>query len=154
MNSMRIAALGLLLIVLAACGASEATSPPASTATPPAPAPPAGGSAALDGTWILTTLAGQPVVGSTPLTLVLAAGGAASGDGGCNMFSSTATLTDSTIAFAPIISTKRACADNLLNTQETAYLAALQSAATFQADGASLTLFDAQGAAVAVFARQ
>ena len=152
---MRLVALSLLLIVLAACGASEATFSPAITDTPATPAaPPAGGSAALDGTWVLTTLAGQPVVGSTPLTLVLAAGGAASGDGGCNQFSSTATLTESTIAFAPIMATKRACADNLLNVQESAYLAALQSSQTFQSDGASLTLFDAQGAAVAVFARQ
>ncbi|HYF62230.1 MAG TPA: META domain-containing protein [Herpetosiphonaceae bacterium] len=149
---MRIVLVSLLLILLAACGPSEATPTPAPTTPPPTTAPPAAGSADLTGTWVLGTLAGQPALGG--LTLILDPSGQASGNGGCNNFSSTATLTDSTIAFAPIISTKMACADNAMNTQETAYLTALQSAQTYQTDGASLTLFDAQGAAVAVFARQ
>ena len=145
---MRTILLGLLLSLLAACGAATPTATPA-TATP-------AGSAAAGpvGTWRLSTLAGQPALGATPLTLVLAANGQASGNGGCNQFSSTATLSEATIAFTPIISTKMACADNSLNNQETAYLTALQSAATWKLDGASLTLSDAQGTAVAVFTRQ
>lgn len=150
---MRIVLLSLLLLTLAACGASAPTPTPVPT-TPPATATPAAGATDPVGTWVLNSLAGQPVLGPAELTLVLDANGQASGNGGCNGFSSTATLTGSTIAFTPIMSTKMACADNSLNSQETAYLTALQSAQTFQSDGASLTLFDAQGAAVAVFARQ
>jgi heat shock protein HslJ len=155
---MRTILLGLLLTLLAACGAAEPTSgpPTASPATPiPATATSAGSAAAGPlGTWRLTTLAGQPVLGTTPLTLVLDASGQASGNGGCNQFSSTATLSEATITFTPIISTKMACADNSLNSQETAYLTALQSAAAWKLDGASLTLSDAQNTALAVFTRQ
>jgi putative lipoprotein len=150
---MRTILLGLLLTLLAACGAAEPTTTPATAI--PATATPAGSAAAGPvGTWVLSTLAGQPVLGTTPLTLVLDANGQASGNAGCNQFSSTATLTDATIAFTPIISTKMACADNSLNNQETAYLTALQSAAAWKLDGASLTISDAQNTAVAVFTRQ
>ena len=150
---MRTILLGLLLTLLAACGAAAPTS---GSPTPiPATATPAGSAAAGPvGTWRLTTLAGQPVLGATPLTLVLDANGQASGNGGCNQFSSTATLGEASITFTPIISTKMACADNSLNSQETAYLTALQTAVTWKLDGASLTLSDAQGTAVAVFTRQ
>jgi putative lipoprotein len=150
---MRTILLGLLLTLLAACGAAEPTG--GSPTATPATATPAGSAAAGPlGTWRLTTLAGQPVLGATPLTLVLDASGQASGNGGCNQFSSTATLSETTIAFTPIMSTKMACADNSLNSQETAYLTALQSAAAWKLDGASLTLSDGQGTAMAVFTRQ
>ena len=47
-----------------------------------------------------------------------------------------------------------ACVDTSMNTEETAYLSALQSAATWTFDGDSLILSDAQNTAVATFTRQ
>ncbi|MBA3469117.1 MAG: META domain-containing protein [Herpetosiphonaceae bacterium] len=142
---MRRIILGILLLLVVGCSAAEPS--PAATSTPAT-------ANLLTGQWQLSALAGQPPLGTTPLTLSVAENGMASGNGGCNQFSSTITLTESTIAFTPIIATRRACADPSLNNQEAAYLAALESARSFQIDGATLRLLDAQNTPLGEFVRQ
>lgn len=82
----------------------------------------------LPGTsWTLLQLEGAPVTGD--LTLEFAAGGEprASGNAGCNRFSGGYTQAGTSLRFGPLISTKRACAEDAMNRQESAYLGALQN---------------------------
>ncbi len=81
------------------------------------------------------------LVEGTDVTLEIAADGAVSGSAGCNRFTGKATLGEGTIAFGPLASTMMACVEPAgAMEQETAYLAALESATTWQVDGAKLTL--------------
>jgi heat shock protein HslJ len=87
----------------------------------------------LPGTaWRLTELDGRapaaPPEGEG-LTLEFAAAGEgrASGNAGCNRFSGGYTHAGPTLRLGPLASTKRACADDALNRQESAYLQALQA---------------------------
>jgi len=107
-----------------------------------------GGSAdpiALDGTsWRATRIAGQAVVGAAP-TIAFDQAFRVSGDAGCNSFGGTYSQAGSTIGFSPLVATRRACADEARNAQETRYLATLQAAGQAQIDGDRLTLIGTAG---------
>ncbi len=90
------------------------------------------------------------VTGSDP-TAIFDQAGTVSGDGSCNTFSGPVTVDGTSIKIGPLASTKRACADEALNTQETQYLAALEQATTFAARGAKLELRDAGETLMVVF---
>lgn len=104
------------------------------------------GEAALRGTWNVTTFytgsaVSSPIEGSM-LTIELASGGQASGNGGCNAFSGKYSVSGvDRIHLGPFSSTLKACADDALNTQEQQYLAALEAAKTYRVTGNTLTLF-------------
>ena len=75
--------------------------------------------------------------------------GQLSGFSGCNDYSGTYTIgQDGTVKMGPISATKKTCTEpaNVME-QESQYLAALQSAATFQVQGSTLTAQNANGAA-------
>ena len=82
--------------------------------------------------WVLTNIGSEAAAQNSRLTLVLNEDGTAVGNGGCNPFRITYTLDQQTIAFDAVVSTRIACADELLNAQEIAYLAALESAHSFR----------------------
>ncbi|MBZ0291082.1 MAG: alpha/beta fold hydrolase [Anaerolineae bacterium] len=82
--------------------------------------------------WVLTNIGSETAAQNSRLTLVLNEDGTAGGNGGCNPFHTTYTLDQQTIAFDAVVSTRIACADELLNVQEIAYLAALESAHSFR----------------------
>jgi heat shock protein HslJ len=107
------------------------------------PAQAQGGSAPLAGTsWRLVELNGQPVIGEVPLTLQFAADGQrVSGNGGCNQFSGPYAQNGASLRFGPLISTRRACLDPALNTQETAYFQALESTTRYSIEGGQLLLY-------------
>lgn len=89
------------------------------------PAQAQGGNEPLAGTsWRLVELNGERVIpGGEHLTLQFAATGqTVSGYGGCNRFSGPYTQNGASLQFGPLVSTRRACVDPALNTQETAYL--------------------------------
>lgn len=97
-----------------------------------------------DNTWLVTAYnsGGQAVVGvisGMRLTAVFAADGTVSGNGGCNSFSGTYTTDGRNITISPLVSTMMACQEDVMQ-QETAYLAALQSAATYRLAGDTLEL--------------
>ncbi|HEX2077695.1 MAG TPA: META domain-containing protein [Longimicrobium sp.] len=122
--------LGLALVVLA-LGAGV-------------PAQAQGGSEPLAGTsWRLIELNGQPpVAGGEALTLQFAADGQqVSGYGGCNQFSGPYTQSGSSLRFGPLVSTRRACLEPALNTQETAYFEALESTTRYSLQGGVLVLY-------------
>lgn len=91
--------------------------------------------------WQLVSLGGEPVQGEQALTLILDDMMHAGGYGGCNTFLGAYTFTAPYISFDALASTRRACADQALNAQELAYLAALESATAYElsTDGLSIT---------------
>jgi heat shock protein HslJ len=77
--------------------------------------------------------------------------GNVAGSGGCNVFTGTATVSGASLAVGPLSSTQMAC-DGPAGNVETAYLANLAAAATFTATAEALTIFDASGATLLVYA--
>ncbi len=88
--------------------------------------------------------------GSDPTALFDAAG-TVSGDGSCNMFNGPAVVDGSSIKIGPLATTRRACVDEAISTQETQYLAALERASTYAVHGTTLELRDADGAKMVGF---
>ncbi len=81
--------------------------------------------------------------------------GKLSGFGGCNDYSGTYTIgQDGAVKMGPISAAKKSCTQpaNVME-QESQYLAALQSAATFQVQGTSLTAQNANGELAVQFER-
>lgn len=104
--------------------------------------------------WVLSELNGQPVVADTTVTLQFGADGQASGTDGCNRYNSSYSTEGDTIQFSPNAAmTMMACPEPIMD-QATAYMGALTGAATFAVDGDTLTLADAAGVTLAVFAAQ
>jgi heat shock protein HslJ len=98
---------------------------------------------ALGGTrWRLEDLAGAGVIDDAQATLEFGEGGTVSGSSTCNRFTGTATVSGDSIAFGPLATTRRACAEALMN-QETSYLAALADAQRFKVDGSALRIYTA-----------
>jgi heat shock protein HslJ len=101
--------------------------------------------------WSLTQLNGQPTAPGTTITAEFGADGQVSGSGGCNGYGAVYTVQGQTIDIGPIASTMMACAQPVMQ-QETDYFGALEAAATFQVSPDQLTLADAGGNAIAVYA--
>jgi len=114
------------------------------------------GAAALAGHWEATSYytgnAIQSVIIGTTLTADFTAT-AVSGDAGCNVFNGPFTVKGEAIIIGPLASTRRACADPAVGTQEQQYLAALQLAKTYRVTGDKLELFRDGGTIAAIFAR-
>lgn len=104
--------------------------------------------------WVLSELNGQPVLADTTISLQFGAEGQASGTDGCNRYTTSYSAEGDAIQFSPNAAmTMMACPTPIMD-QATAYMAALTTAATFAVDGDTLTLSDASGAPLAVFAAQ
>jgi heat shock protein HslJ len=93
----------------------------------------------------------ESVVQGTDPTATYDPAGTVSGNAGCNTFNGPAVVDGTSIAIGPLASTKMACADEKASAQETAYLAALEAATTFEVRGAVLELRDADGALQVMF---
>jgi putative lipoprotein len=85
------------------------------------------------------------------VTLDFGADGTVSGFSGCNNYNGpyTETAPDG-ITIGPLASTMKLC-DDAINQIEQEYLAAMGNVATYQIDGSTLTLRDADGATQATF---
>jgi heat shock protein HslJ len=108
--------------------------------------------APLEGTkWIMTSY--YAVDGSMhdalpePPVDATFADGAVSGNGGINQYNGGYELDGENLTISPLASTQMA-GDPAVMEQETAYLMALQAAATFEIDGGNLTINDGSGEAV------
>jgi heat shock protein HslJ len=92
------------------------------------------------------------VLTGTQMDIQFAKDGTVSGSSGCNTYSGTYTVHGNQIQFGPLASTRMACGDPPgIMEQETAYLAALESAATYQIEGDVLELRTSDGALAADF---
>jgi heat shock protein HslJ len=110
-----------------------------------------GGAIALEGTaWSLVEIGGRPARATsnagTP-TLRLDGAQRATGDTGCNSFAGPYELSGGSLRFGALVSTRRACIDEGLNRQESAYLRALEDTRSWRIAGASLVLSGDAGVA-------
>jgi heat shock protein HslJ len=142
----------LLAVLLCGCTGQIPVGPP-----PPSPVPGAG--ADLPGTsWVLTgyddgsgTL--LPVISGSEITAAFDSDGRISGSAGCNSYGGSYVVNGSGITIGPLATTLMECTDPAgVADQETAYLAALQSAASYRTSTDRLELAAASGAVVLVFA--
>jgi heat shock protein HslJ len=85
------------------------------------------------------------VTGSDP-TAIYAEDGTISGNAGCNEYNGPAVVDGQSITIGPLASTRRACVDEALSTQEANFLNALQNATTFESVAGHLELRDDSGA--------
>lgn len=109
----------------------------------------------LDGThWKLTSFDSGGTSTAVPAGIVVDARFAAgniAGSSGCNVYTGPVTVTGTSIKVGALATTQMACPGPQSET-ETAYLAALAKAATFTATADALTMFDAAGAPILVYA--
>lgn len=92
------------------------------------------------------------VIEGSELTADFGADGVLSGTGGCNRFSGGYEASEATITVGALAATQMACLEpEGVTEQEQAYLAALQSAATFQRTNDRLELRTSDGALAATF---
>ena len=137
-------ALALSAVLLAACNSSQkpAEQTPASTSSTRT-------ASVADTTWNLVDLAGQKalpdVEGNVPDLRLDSSQHRASGNSGCNRFFGNYGLAGDSLRLGPLASTRRACIDQALNAQETAYLAALDQTHTWNIAGDTLTIVGANG---------
>lgn len=133
-------------LVLGACGEDEiGGSAPAGTS-----APGGSGSSELDGSWVLTSAGfDEPLTKDTTPTLDVA-GSSWSGFGGCNRYTTTATITGDKVDLSPIAATMMAC-EGPAGDVEDLYLQRLDTVTSFSKDGDKLELKDDGGKVVLTF---
>jgi heat shock protein HslJ len=140
-------ALGAIVLSTAACSTGGGATP--------SPAAAGGTGGTLEGTqWRLSTFdkAGTPT--QVPAGVVVDArfaSGRVAGSSGCNVYSGPAPVTGASIKIGPVASTLMACAGPAAEV-ESDYLAALSKVASFTATSDSLTLYDAAGTPILVYA--
>ncbi|MCU0507400.1 MAG: META domain-containing protein [Anaerolineae bacterium] len=95
----------------------------------------------LPGTsWIMATLNGSLPVTETPVTLILAEDGTASGSDGCNRYTTNFVESENTLTFGPIAGTMMACEEPAMS-QASEYQQALASVTNFAKSARQLVLF-------------
>jgi len=125
----------LLILALAACGASGAT-------------------ALRDTAWALESLTGSDVLPGTTITLKFS-DDQVSGSAGCNQYGGSYQAGENRLSVGDVFSTEMGCLEpeGILE-QEGVYLATLRAAATYQITADRLEIFDEAGAQVLVFVAQ
>jgi heat shock protein HslJ len=148
-HALRSATLALAAAVAAGCGTMPpAAGPDSSTASSDRSAM----TLSLVGpTWRLSSLGGRPAVPGTRVTAVFADSGQVVGSAGCNQYFGGAAATGARLAVGLLGSTRMYCGADGVMDQESAYLAALQGATTFQITGAQLRLASTSGVTTLVF---
>lgn len=101
-------------------------------------------------TWALTTLEGEPVLAGTFVTAQFGEDGSVGGSAGCNTYSASYELDGNKLSIGPAMSTMMAC-EPQVTAQEGAYLAMLDSVASYKVEGENLSLYDADKAEVATY---
>ena len=100
----------LAALLLAACASTKSTPQPS-----------------FVGLWVAQEVAGAPVPGDADLTLAIYGDGRAVGRAGCNNYSTKYKRAGDSISFGPTISTKMACAPELMDLEQS-YLGTLDAA--------------------------
>jgi len=110
----------LLALLVAGCPSAEKKPTKAGT--------PAAAFTLLGTAWMLTDLAGTTVIGNSKASLAFPEAGRVAGNGSCNRFTGSITISGDTLRLGALASTRMACMDGGVSAQEDAYLKALQAA--------------------------
>jgi heat shock protein HslJ len=84
------------------------------------------------------------VLAGSEITAVFEADGKMGGSAGCNNYATSYEVAGDRISFGPVAATMMMCPDPAVMDQESAYLAALESAVTYRIEGKQLALLDAE----------
>lgn len=95
--------------------------------------------------WRLLEMNGEPARATPPTLRLDAAEKRVSGNTGCNSYFGSYELSGDSLSFGALASTRRACLDPAANTQEGAYLGALNRTRTWRLDGGALVLSGEEG---------
>ncbi len=109
--------------------------------------------ALLAGEWIVEDIGGAGVIDNARATLDFGADGRLSGEGSCNPYTASYTLTGESLDFSPAASGRRACAEAIME-QERRFFAALDSVARFRIADDGALLLDAIDDRAAILARR
>ena len=91
----------------------------------------------------------------TTITATFGKDGNLTGNAGCNDYNGPYTISGNQITIGPLASTRKFCNDPAgIMDQETQYLAALETAATYQIEGTTLELRTKDGALAADFSKK
>ncbi len=109
-------------------------------------------------TWLMTSYNNgrggfQSALAGVEVTAIFREDGTLSGNSGCNTYSAAYTVDGNSIDIGPARTTRMMCEQPVM-AQETAYLKALEKAATFRMERTRLVLRDAGGAAMAAFVQK
>jgi len=110
----------LLALLVAGCPSAEKKPTKAGT--------PAAAFTLLGTAWMLADLAGTAVIGNSKASLAFPEAGRVAGNGSCNRFTGSVTISGDTLKFGALANTRMACMDGGVSAQEDAYLKALQGA--------------------------
>ncbi len=95
------------------------------------------------------------VLANSEITAIFGEDGKLSGSAGCNNYNSTYSVDGKSIQIGPAATTRMMCqTPEGVMEQEAAYLSAIQTAASYQLQGNSLTLKDADGSTLAQYTRK
>jgi heat shock protein HslJ len=99
-----------------------------------------------------TAINGEPVLEGTTLTATFGQGGSLNGSAGCNSYSTRYVVNGNQLSIDPASATGMLCEQpEGIMEQESAFLAALDSAASFSIEGGELYILDGSGGAVIEF---
>ncbi len=110
----------------------------------------AAGSGLAGTSWMLESVGGQPALPDAPATAKFGEDGTVSGTTGCNNYGAPYEVGGNNITVSPGPMTLMACPEPV-GQQESAFMAALGTATTYQVQGDTLELLDADGNVLATF---
>jgi heat shock protein HslJ len=90
---------------------------------------------------VLQDLAGTPALANGKATLAFPEAGRAAGNASCNRFTGSAEISGDAIKFGMLASTRMACPDEAVNSQEMQYLKALAAAKRFELKDSTLLIY-------------
>ena len=130
--------LAIAASMLVGCAAAEPPGSAAAAASDPV-------TRSIEGIeWRAVEIGGSPVVGPAAVTLRLD-GGRAAGSGGCNGYGGPYRFEEGgRLSFGPLVSTRRACADEAGNRQESAFHRILAAVSRYRIDRDGSLLLSAE----------
>lgn len=105
-------------------------------------------------TWVLSELAGQPLVADSNITANFNADGSVSGSAGCNRYTGEFTASGDSISVSANMAMTMMMCEQAIMDQETAYINTLGQVKTYSVADSQLTLKDASGKTILVFQAQ
>ena len=125
----------VIAVFAAACNSTQKQPTKAANPAPPF---------SLVGTeWTLADLASTAVIANSKASIAFPEAGRVVGNGSCNRFTGSVTITGDTLKFGPIASTRMACMDGGVSAQEDAYLKMLNAANRYEFRDPDLLIYAA-----------